>query len=86
MNRLFIPSQSVNEILGSRVHQAAGISAVIHIRNRSSGDERKKVKITRIYNDKDGKSHFGTIKVELKGSGKVVLNNGMPQIGSADCR
>ena len=82
MNRLFIPSQFVNKILRSRAQQAAGI----HIRKRSSGEDRNKVKITRIYNDIDEKSHFGTIEIELKGSGKVVLNNDMIYIGSADRR
>ena len=28
------------------------------------------INITRIYNDEDGKSHFGTLEIELTGSGK----------------
>lgn len=28
------------------------------------------INITRIYNDEDGNSHFGTMEIELKGSGE----------------
>lgn len=46
------------------------------IRKWSSTDEsRNVVNITRIYNDKDGVSHFGTMEVELKGSGERTRPN-----------
>ena len=68
MNRVFkIPTQFVNSKMASRVYQAA----CTHIRNWSNRNENKNViNITRIYNDEDGKSHFGTMEIELKGSGK----------------
>lgn len=53
--------------IASRVYQPA----CTKIRKMSSRDENKNViNITRIYNDEDGKSHFGTLEIELTGSGK----------------
>ena len=68
MSRAFkVPIQFVNSKITSRVYQAA----CTHMRNWSSRNEDKNViNITRIYNDEDGKSHFGNMEIELKGSGK----------------
>ena len=63
---LKISTEFVNSKITSRVCQAA----CTHIRNWSSRNENKNViNITRIYNDEDGKSHFGTLEIELNGSG-----------------
>ena len=68
MNRAFnIPVRLVGNKITSRVWQAA----CTHIRSWSRANDSKNViSITRIYNDKDGNSHFGTMEVELKGSGE----------------
>lgn len=70
MNKaLQISTRLLNCKSASRVCQTAST----RVRNWSSKDERKNViNITRIYNDKDGHSHFSTIEVELKGSGEDI--------------
>ena len=85
MSRVFkIPTQFVNSKMASRVYQAA----YTHIRNWSNTNENKNViNITRIYNDKDGKSHFGTMEIELKGSGKEMSLQTLPfLIIDSNCR
>ena len=68
MNKAFkIPVRLASDKVASRVWQ----TACTHIRSWSSvGDSKNVINITRIYNDKDGNSHFGTMEVELKGSGE----------------
>ena len=68
MNKAFnIPVRLVGSKITSRVWQ----TACTHIRNWSGvNDSKNVINITRIYNDKDGISHFGTMEVELKGSGE----------------
>lgn len=68
MNKvLTIPVRLASDKVASRVWK----TACIHIRSWSSaGDSKNVINITRIYNDKDGNSHFGTMEVELKGSGE----------------
>ena len=64
-----VSARLINSKIGSRVWQ----TACTQIRNWSSVDESKNViSITRIYSDKDGNSHFGTMEIELKGSGEGI--------------
>jgi len=70
MRKIFrISAQLVNCRVASRVRQ----TACTHTRNWSNKDENRNViNITRIYNDEDGNSHFGTMEIELKSSGEDI--------------
>jgi len=42
-------------------------------RHRSVSQEENIITITKIYNDEGGQSHFGSIKIKLKGSGELPV-------------
>jgi len=65
MIRLF--QKSLTSRLTSRVCQAALSS---HKRHHNASQEENAITITKVYNDEEGQSHFGSMEIKLKGSGE----------------
>ena len=69
MIRLF--QKSLTSRLTSRVCQAAFSSHMK--RHHSSSQEENVITITKVYNDEEGQSHFGSMEIKLKGSGEFGI-------------